>query len=241
MPAYPTIPATERLPSQIADALRADIGRAIYPVGGRLPSEARLTDRFGVSRAVLREAIAMLRSEGLLESRQGSGVYVLRDRPDLGFRAPEIDPSRVSSVLNALEMRIAVEVEAAALAAERRSPAQEEEIMECAQRFAMALPEASVDQDLALHRAIAVATNNPMFTGFLERLGPSAIPRKAVHPAGVTERSAAFHAQITDEHATIVTAIAKGDAVQAREAMRRHLSTGFARYRALVRGRDSGR
>jgi GntR family transcriptional repressor for pyruvate dehydrogenase complex len=60
--------------------LRRAIAEGRYPVGAKLPTEAALTRDLGVSRTVLREAVAALRAEGLLASRQGAGVFVLRAR-----------------------------------------------------------------------------------------------------------------------------------------------------------------
>ena len=96
-----------------------------FPPGSRLPSEAQLTEAHGVSRTVVREAIAALRADRLVEARQGAGVFVLE--AEVPAPTPlflrNIDHERVSSMIELLELRTAVEVEAAGLAALRRSPA----------------------------------------------------------------------------------------------------------------------
>ena len=90
--------------------------------GARLPTEQELMAAMGVSRTVVREAVAALRAEGLVTTRQGSGAFVAADASRVPFR---IDPDGLSSigdVLEVMELRLAIEVEAAALAAERITP-----------------------------------------------------------------------------------------------------------------------
>ena len=67
--------------AQIADALRADIRSGHYPPGVALPSERKLMDRFGVTRATIRNALGQLRSEGLLTIERGAGAFVRRPSP----------------------------------------------------------------------------------------------------------------------------------------------------------------
>lgn len=94
--------------------------------GGKLLTKPQFSAEFGVSRTVIREAVAALRTEGLLQPRQGSGVFVLSPtRSDHGTLTG-VDTSRLSSILSLLELCIAVETEAAALAAQGCSPEQEE-------------------------------------------------------------------------------------------------------------------
>ena len=71
-----TLSATAKMPDRVTAALLSLIRTGEYPPGARLPSEMRMATSFGVSRTVIREAVSRLKSEGLVESRQGSGVYV---------------------------------------------------------------------------------------------------------------------------------------------------------------------
>ena len=223
---------------KVADALRARISKGHHKAGDRLPSEAQLTQEFGVSRTVVREAIAALRSDGLVEPRQGAGVFVLD--PALTERHPfqNIDLARVSSLIEMLELRTAVEGDAAGLAALRRSPAQEEKIIEALDAFRASATEGrpSAGADFAFHIAIAQATNNPRFGEFLQMLGPTLIPRRAVNESG--EEAALPPADIerlAEEHEAILVAIQNGDEAAARAAMRTHLKNSQARYRAILR------
>ena len=112
------------LTDRVSDALVHLIRGEDFPPGSRLPSEAKMADRFGVSRTVIREAVSRLKSEGLVESRQGSGVFVREENTDAPFR---IDPNimdSAKSLLQVVELRKVLESEIAALAAKRRSAAQ---------------------------------------------------------------------------------------------------------------------
>ncbi|WP_440411389.1 FadR/GntR family transcriptional regulator [Neorhizobium petrolearium] len=231
---------SKTLVSKLGDALRQAITAGQFPPGSRLPSEAQLTEAHGVSRTVVREAIAALRADRLVEARQGAGVFVLE--PPTSAKAPmlslsNIDLARVSSMIELLELRTAVEVEAAGLAALRRSPAQEEVILD--RHYAVrACLEASMptsEADFALHLAIAEATNNPRFREFLTMIGRNLIPRAALRSDDSETDQAAYIKLLDDEHNAIVAAISNGDEEGAREAMRRHLRGSQLRYRALLR------
>ena len=223
---------------QVSNALRTAILGGKFQPGEKLPSEAKLTEAHGVSRTVVREAIAALRADGLVEPRRGAGVFVLE--PGAAHAQPfqNIDHARISSIIELLELRGAVEMEAAALAALRRSPAQEEEIHEkhAAVQACIAAGKPTITADFELHKAIAKATSNPRFVEFIDLMGQNAIPRAALQASGEDRTSTAYLAHIHDEHGRIVSAISNGDAEAAREAMRDHLQGSQRRYRAMLRG-----
>lgn len=227
------------LTEKLAEGLRKAIHAGQFPVGGKLPSEAQLSETHGVSRTVVREAIAALRADRLVEARQGAGVFVLQppDAPSPSLGLGEIDPARVSSMVELLELRTAVEVEAAGLAALRRSPAQEEVIHErhYAVLACLEAGRSTTDADFALHLAIADATNNPRFREFLAMMGRNGIPRAALRNEDREDDQTAYLRHIHREHGDIVDAISAGDEDRAREAMRRHLRGSQSRYRALLR------
>jgi DNA-binding FadR family transcriptional regulator len=222
---------------RVVAELRNQIISGQFEVGHKLPSQAELCEKFAVSRTVIREAVANLQADGLLEAHQGAGIFVTSrsGRSSDGFQA--VDRERVSSMLEILELRTAVEIEAAGLAALRRSPVQEEAILAAHNAFKMQAPgsDESADADFLFHKAIAAATNNPRFSEMLDLLGRSAIPRTTL------QNSRDLHNQsylelIIEEHGTIVDAIFNGDEQAAREAMKAHLKGSQRRYRSLLRG-----
>lgn len=228
------------LSSRLSETLRQSILAGQYAPGTKLPSEAQLGEAHGVSRTVVREAIAALRADRLVEARQGAGVFVLEppmQPASTSMSLENIDHARVSSVIEFLELRTAVEVEAAGLAALRRSPAQEEVIFEkhYAVQGCFEAGKPTSEADFALHLAIAEATNNTRFRDFLALIGKNIIPRAALRDEDRDADQAGYIKLLNDEHNAIISAISAGDEDGAREAMRRHLRGSQSRYRALLR------
>lgn len=223
------------LVSRIHEQLKAQITSGRYRPGERLPSEARMTQEHGVSRTVVREAIAALKADGLVDPQRGAGVFVIE--PEAMAAAPfdNLDPARLSSMIEILELRIAIEVEAAGLAAMRCAPAHEERILAALQAMRGApgiVPEH--EADFSLHLAIAEATNNPRFAEILRMLGTKMIPRHAL-TSDTNPVAPEYLDLLRREHEDIVTAILDGNAEAARDAMRRHLKGSQRRYRQLLR------
>ncbi|PHP66008.1 GntR family transcriptional regulator [Zhengella mangrovi] len=221
----------------MATALREAIQRGDYSIGDKLPSEAELTASHAVSRTVVREAVAALRSEGLVEARQGAGVFVTANRPATSTPFQGIDPEKLSSIIEILELRTAVEIEAAGLAAVRRSPAQEEAIYQRLSDIDACVEagETTTEADFAFHLAIADATNNPRFREFLAMLGGDAIPRRRLQTDRRETVDSAYLEMLQAEHRAVADAIAEGDDERARQAMRTHLLGGQARYKRMLR------
>jgi GntR family transcriptional repressor for pyruvate dehydrogenase complex len=223
------------LVGRVSESLREAIRSGEFAPGDKLPSEAQLTARHGVSRTVVREAIALLRTDGLVMPRQGAGVFVLPSEPSR-TTPRAIDKSKLSSVLELLEVRTPLEAEAAALAAMRRSPSQEEEIL-VRHSTIVELAEAGRsirEADFALHLAIADATNNPRFREFLIVHGPEAIPNSEIVTNRQSDLERNYHRQLIEEHEKIVLAISRRDEAGAREAMLHHLKGSQARHRELL-------
>src|SRR6185295_17666243 len=159
------------LTEEVVDQLAAEIRGGKMVPGSRLPTEAALMRALGVSRTVVREAIAALRSEGLVVTRQGSGAYVAADASRVPFRITKPDGSgAIADVIKIMELRLAVELEAAALAAERATAPQVAAIKRALVDIdrAIARGDGAVKEDFDFHRSIAEATGNPHFEQFLE-------------------------------------------------------------------------
>jgi DNA-binding FadR family transcriptional regulator len=222
---------------EVVERLAAEIGSGRIAPGARLPTEQELTAALGVSRTVVREAVAMLRAEGMVETRQGVGAFVVRDIQRRPFR---IDPDEVRSigeVVHVMELRTGIEVEAAGIAAERVNAASKGRIAAAIKAIdaALARGDAAVDEDFAFHQTIAEATGNSHFTRFLDFLGRFLIPRQNVRVGFKTGQDLRSYLQrIQAEHRTIAQAISAGNASAARRAMRRHLQGSRQRYQRLA-------
>lgn len=222
-----------KLAERVVATLRAQIvGGQVMP-GQKLPTEGQMTETFGVSRTVIREAMASLAADGLVESRQGAGVFVL-EHPTLAFSSFSQEIKKVSQAINVLEVRMGIEIESAGLAAMRRNAAQEALIQEAFFEFdrLLHLGEPTGKADFAFHREIASATNNPFYVEILDALGDRTIPCDRASPwYSVEVLSNAYLTGLQREHLLILQAISAGDAEAARAAMRAHLIAAQDRYR----------
>jgi DNA-binding FadR family transcriptional regulator len=220
--------AGQSLSARVTAALQDKIRSGTLAEGARLPTENALAKHFGVSRTVIREAIAALKAEGLVETRQGSGAYLRRPDPARAdFRIDPLTREAVGNLLQLIEVRRVIEAEIAALAATQRSAAQLDEI-----RAALARIDAAdgdgVEEDVAFHLALGRATGNPYWAGMIEMFAAQLRTAVAVTRANEARRGD-FADQVRNEHARIVAAIAAGDADAARAAAAEHMAQAAAR------------
>ena len=216
------------LPSQVARMISDEILAGRFRVGDRLPTERELAETFGVSRNVVREAIARLRFEGAVEPRQGSGVFVLGNQANSALRLDvEILRDR-SFFANLFELRSILEVEAAGLAAARRGRKHLTAIGAALEQLydSQRMPQ-SVDADLEFHRAIARASDNvyvAMFVNFI-----SEHVRASIGQANERVDASTRERINKEEHGAIYEAIKAKDVERARESMRWHIAKAMGR------------
>nr|WP_043530320.1 FadR/GntR family transcriptional regulator [Halomonas xinjiangensis] len=238
-PTPKTRAAKPRLTEQIATELRDQIQRGELSPGERLPSEAKLIEAYGVSRTVIREAVSALKVEGILASRQGAGVFVQRTAikepmPEAPFSGSY---EQLSDIIEVLELRMAVEIESAALACQRMTFAHQARLYEALKRMGAEVAEGHLgaEADYQFHLAIAEATNNPHYVEFLKFLGNKTIPRARVtRTAESPEAQQEYLEKLLEEHRLIFEAIVSRDPDNARHAMRSHLTQSLSRYHKLL-------
>jgi GntR family transcriptional regulator, transcriptional repressor for pyruvate dehydrogenase complex len=217
----------ESLTTQVVKAVSDRITGGTYKRGEKLPSEQEFIEEFGISRTVVREAIATLRANGLVTTRQGIGAFVLSDTAIWPFRIDEASLGLVNEIVAVLELRIAIETEAAALTAVRRTKAELDEITKAHDEMRAAIQDGSdsVQADLTFHRAIAQATKNQHFLKIFNYLGEMLIPRTRLKTHLVDASSQQDYLnRVSLEHEQILSAIRNQDPDSARAAMRLHLS-----------------
>ncbi len=222
----------------LVEALSLRIVKGHLPPGTKLPTEGQFMDEFGVSRTVVREALSKLQAGGLVLTRHGIGTFVVGpgDHPR-GFRIEARDLATLGDVIAVLELRIGVETEAAALAAQRRTAANLAEMRSALDDFAAAVAAGrdAVAPDFRFHGEVARATQNAHFAGLLDTLGAKIIPRARLEPLdGVDAERRAYLLRVNAEHESIFEAIANHDAEAARAAMRTHLANSRERRRRSV-------
>jgi DNA-binding FadR family transcriptional regulator len=220
------------LADRVTSVLQQKIRSGEFAVDTCLPSEAALTQRFNVSRTVVREAVSRLKAEGLVATHQGKGTVVVGAGPSAHFKIDVDVDGAVQAVLRVMELRSGLEAEAAALAAERRTAGQNAAI----QRALEAIDEAvsagrdGVDEDVAFHNAIANATGNPLYLsllGFLRQFLREAVTLGRMSEPGFGE----IKGRLRDEHRAVAEAIGRGDPEGARNAARTHIANVAARIR----------
>lgn len=214
------------LAEQAAQLLLGRIRAGEWSLGQRLPGETTLAAQLGVGRSTVREAIAQLAGGGVLDSRQGAGVFLLA----LDVVEDWDTILRDADIVAVLEARTAIEADAASHAARRRTPADLRTMRAAlAARSKEGLSiEKLVDADTAFHRAVVVAAHNEvlleMFDAFVPRVRRSMVEMLRARPAVGAEEDGADH----DAHEELLSAIRAGDAREASAASRTHLAALIA-------------
>lgn len=230
------------LAHEVVDVLSGRIREGALSAGEKLPTEAEIVEEFGVSRTVVREAISRLQAAGLVETRHGVGTFVLGLGDGAFFRISPDQLETLQDVIAVLELRIAVETEAAGLAAQRRTDTNLQALRQAVDGFRQAVDEGrdAVGPDVQFHLELARATQNHHFVDLMATLGSMMIPRARLEPQGpLTPERAAYLRRVHGEHEGIVDAIARQDPEAARAAMRTHLTNSRERRRqaALAQGK----
>jgi GntR family transcriptional repressor for pyruvate dehydrogenase complex len=226
-------PAPRRtLVGHVVDRLAAQIRAGALAPGDRLPTEPELCARFEVSRTVVREAVAQLKAEQLVDSVQGAGVYVTRRAPGEGVLRlrGSAGAGLADTAREMLEFRAGLETQAARLAARRRDDADLAAMRAALDRLdgAERAGATGSDDDLAFHMAIARASGNAFIVQTLEFL--SASLRHAIEQGrGASARRGTSIEAAQREHRQVLDAIVAGDAPRAARAMAGHLAAGERR------------
>lgn len=222
---------------ELAQRLSAEIrGGRLLP-GARLPTEQELSAVTGVSRTVVREAVAALRADGLVTTRQGLGAFVASDVQRWPFRIDQSDLKSVADVLRLLELRMSIEIEASGLAAERHSSEELAQIKAALLAIDSEIESGgnAINADFEFHLAIFRSAGNRYFPQLLQFLGHFIIPRQMINVERESDgQRDQYLRRIQAEHVAIYEAIRSGNALRARNAARRHLSNSLHRYQKIA-------
>ncbi len=216
---------TRTLTDDVVEQLKSFIEVETLLPGDRFPTESELCKRLGVSRTVVREAIARLKARGILRSKRGSGVFV--DRQLDTTENTELPPPNLAELLEILELRLALEVEGARLAAKRGTASHMVELSAAMKIFDQRLGDwdRSVEADVHFHLTIARATGNSQFETLLAEMSKRVMPHRQGLVSLFESQDArlAQNEKIASEHLIIAEAILTGDSEAAEKAMRHHL------------------
>jgi GntR family transcriptional repressor for pyruvate dehydrogenase complex len=214
----------QRLYERVVDKVLELISSGAWKPGFRLPPERELSEAFGVSRTVVREAVKAMEARGILESTTGSGVSVRR--ADFNIVSQSLETymqlaNRDDFEIRLNEVRRVLEVEMVGLAAGRITPEQRTQLRQiCKQmRDGKNTAKKMAELDFRLHITLAESTQNDLFkvliAPLISQLREQIILTWEDFPRPVEE--------VFDQHEAIVAAVESGDADGARQAMTRHL------------------
>lgn len=227
-----------RLPDEVAVSIFGAIEGGQLLSGDRLPTEAELSKRFGVARTVVREAISLLRHDGIVESRRGVGAFVTDASKRSAFRiSPGCFEIR-KKIVHLLQLRTGVQAGASALAASTRTSEQMQQIDATFMRMAAAddrgpetALEERVDTELLLYRHITVASNNPYYAEVVAMIETNI--QNNLRTAFLKNAAAVeFGPAIMQEHYAVIQALRAGDVEGARTATRTRFERAASRLAA---------
>ena len=225
-PEFTRLSASEAV---LAD-LRAAIEKGELEVGARLPSEAAMAGRYGVSRSVVREALRSCETLGLTKTQTGRGTFVIADRVASDLRMGDYSSRDLD------EARPHFEVPAAGLAAERRTAAQCAELQRLIDVMKKTKdPTALASLDADFHTAVAQASGNKLFVAVLAQIH-GALARQSETLTFIARR----RDDSNREHQAIVDAIADGSTERSKAAMATHLDAVSASVSGLIQPPETG-
>ncbi|HCL4546900.1 FadR family transcriptional regulator [Clostridium botulinum] len=208
------------LVGQVTAQIENMIESGLWKVGEKIPAEPELMNKFDVSRNTLREAIQSLVHVGMLETRQGIGTIV-KSNSNLGMALEK--KIQKSDLLETLEVRLALEREAAQLAAERREVEDLEQIETCLKKCKIAAENNDslqfIKMDIDFHKAIVQATHNKIFIELYEHITDSL--QSSVDKVMEIKNTTSFENEI---HHSLLQAIKTGDTKLAVESVNEYLN-----------------
>lgn len=214
-----------RLPEEVAAILHDEIQKGTFKSGEKLPSEMMLAKEFDVSRTVIREALARLKYDGLLDTRQGRGASVTNISIRNSFRLESIGDITKRKFGHLMELRVIVESDTASLAAMRRTDSNIRRLKTCLELMDEAVSSGTdgSNPDHEFHKEIAQSSGNPYLIEFIQFLNGrlKEIIKISREQANIIQ---GMSETVQNEHIAIFNAIVAGDFTKARNAMVRHIT-----------------
>ncbi|WHY70545.1 FadR/GntR family transcriptional regulator [Fictibacillus enclensis] len=213
----------QKIYEEIVDQIYKMLIESKFEEGSKLPPEGALAERFGVSKTVVREALSVLKTNGVIESRPGSGNFIRKI--DGGSFVSSISTSLLNkeALIEILELRRALEIEAASLAAERATEEDIKKLLLINHNLKEATTlEDAIEQDFSLHESIFHATHNSAFVTVF--ISISSLIKNAIKESKIkSKKIPGRQLEGVREHFEIIEAIKEKDDIKARDKMRSHL------------------
>jgi GntR family transcriptional repressor for pyruvate dehydrogenase complex len=213
---------------QVVENLVLRIKDGTYKLGSRLPSEHEFAEEFQVGRNCIREAIKCLSAGGLVISKSGKGSFLTpHAREIITERNMVVDFSSYNSLIEILELRLIIEPEAAAMAAERASPKQITELDKIFVILKKQMDEKRIWEKTGLkfHNLVVKMTGNILLMKVMKSISAELSSSRKYMYKKIVERDQRWH-----EHREIYQSIYDRDSERAKNLMRRHLEKARELY-----------
>lgn len=229
----------DSLVMRVVSAIRAEIDSGQLGPEARLPTEQQLAEQLNVSRSVVREAIAQLKADGVLIARRGLGSYISKTPAGTVFRFPE-PQGRRPDLAQMFEMRLWIETQAAAIAAQRRDEDDLQRMRQALQQMHDKRTDfvAAAAADVAFHRAIAEASKNDYFVAFHDFLRSQLASARRTAWENSASPQVGGSADAAREHQALFQAIADGDRQAASACADAHLRASAKRLKLELPATD---
>lgn len=217
----------ERLPDEVAKSILAAIARGDLKPGDKIPTEHALSQRFGVARTVVREAISLLKYDGVIHARQGVGAFVAPTAERQSFRISPACFEKRKELVKLLQLRTSVQADAAALAAVNRSDAELVAMQDWYQEIEKSMrqgddgAELRVDAEASFYSTVTKASGNEYFVEFITMIDGKIMGNLRT-VAIKNAKAAEWGEAVLAEHAAVLKAITASDADAARMAAHQH-------------------
>ncbi len=210
-----------RIHEQVIKQLQNLMQQGKLQPGDRLPPERELAQRFGVSRVAIRQALSVLQAMGLVQSRVGDGTFAHNSAELTVTVLATVIPGPQGTVGEQVELRRIIEPQVAELAALRANKTDIAEMNRCfeAQKAKFEAGLSFVDEDAALHLAIARATKNHLLVRMIEGIHGLLRDSRNKSLQTVQARQKSLRG-----HERLIEAIRRKDRTAAGQAMRQHLT-----------------
>ncbi|MBD1557804.1 FadR family transcriptional regulator [Vibrio sp. S9_S30] len=217
------------LSDQIYDELQKRIVEGVYCIGDKIPSESELCENFSSSRAIIREALARLKSDGVLESRRGSGTFIAVTPDKVVRQSAKI--SSLADLQHCLEFRRCIEPEAAYFAALRATRAEIQSMEKALANLTAALESGKVEEksDFAFHKSVVIASKNDFIIQSYESFSEQIITGMKLTRGMSLMTGQLRQKNVLEGHRMIYQMIIDRDPKGARDAMRDHILSGQSR------------
>lgn len=231
---FETIRRPKRLPDEIAQSIISAIDEGQLKPGDRLPTESDLAQKFGVARTVVREAISLLKYDGLIRTRQGVGTFITRVEERTAFRISAACFEKRKQLVQFLQLRTGVQADASELAAKLRSQKQlaliEKHLTAMYDATGLGIDGADqrVDAETAFYRAITEASGNDYYIEFISMIEK----RLMIELRSVVvknAKAAEWDEAVLSEHLRVFEAVRDNHPIEARNATRRHFERAARR------------